>query len=102
MTANEIIDTRTPDEIRADIERTRTDFTRPRRMITTARSKAAELPGRARQAGQTAGDHWMATAAATMALAAAITALILQRQRAATQARQLAERTSWRPAFLKR
>ncbi|GAA2569034.1 hypothetical protein GCM10010435_48660 [Winogradskya consettensis] len=102
MTANETIDTRTPEEIRTDIERTRTDLTRPLRMITTARTTAAELPGRARQAGRTAGDHWMATAAATMAVAAAVTALILQRRRAATQARELAARSTWRRGFRNR
>jgi len=98
MSTNENTDTRTTDEIRADIERTRGELggdvtaltekvsprTRVRELVTTVSSKAASaVPPKARQAGQKVGEHRTPAAIGTLAVAAAGTALVLQRRRAA-------------------
>jgi hypothetical protein len=114
-------DTRTAEQIQADIDRTRTELggeftaltekvspsSRMRQLVTTAKTKATSAASRSRsavapkvrRAGRKAGDHWMPAAAGTLAVAAATTVLIMQRRRAANAQ---AARNRWLPGFLNR
>lgn len=108
-----------PDQIRAEIDRTRADLgetvtalsdkvnprLRVRQAVTTAKTKATAgaahvrtvAPRQARQAQQTVRDNPMPVAAGTLAVVAAVVALLVSRQRAA---KAKAARNRWRPGFL--
>ena len=121
MSSDKNTDTRTAEEIRADIDRTRDELggdvtvltekldprARARHLVTTAktrttsaaqRTRAAASP-KVRQAGQKVNENRLPTVAGALAVAAAAAVLVLQRRRAA-QAQ--ATRNRWLPGFLNR
>jgi uncharacterized protein DUF3618 len=121
MSTDDGTDTRTVEQIRTDIDRTRAELggdvtaltdqadprSRMRQLVTTAKTKAtsAASQGRAaaapkvRQAGQKVGDHRLPAAAGALVVAGAATVLVLQRRRAA---KARATRSRWLPGFLNR
>lgn len=121
MSTDESTDTRTAEQIRADIYRTRTELsgeltaltdkvnpsTRLRQLATTAKTKATAvasrsrtaIPPKVRQAGRKVGDYRVPAAVGTLAVAAAATALEVRRRRAV---KAKAARNRWRPSFLNR
>jgi Protein of unknown function (DUF3618) len=111
------LDTRTAEQIRADIDRPRSELgddvtaltgrgdhrSRVHQLVMTAKTKAAAQARSAapkmRHAGKKVGDYWMPAAAGTLAVAGAAAVLILQRRRAA---KARVARNRWLPGFLNR
>jgi hypothetical protein len=121
MSTDKNADTRTVEEIRADIDRTRDELggdvtvlteqldprTRTRHLLTTAKTRTtavaqqarATVSPRVRQAGQKANDNRLLTVAGALAVVAAAAVLVLQRRRAAPAQ---VSRNRRLPAFLSR
>ena len=122
MSYEQNTDTRTAEQIRTDIDRTRTELggdvsaltgkvdprIRARQLVTTAKAKTAEAASRTRasvspmvrQAGQKASENWMPTAVGTLTVAAAATTVVVLQRRRAAKAR--AARNRWLPSLLSR
>lgn len=122
MSYEQNTDTRTAEQIRADIDRTRTELggdvsaltgkvdprVRARQLITTAKARTAAaatqtraaVSPKVRQAGQKVSEHWMPAAMGTLTVAAAATTVVVLQRRRAAKAR--AARNRWLPSFLSR
>lgn len=119
MSYEQNTDTRTAEQVRADIDRTRAELggnvsalagkvdfrIRTRQLVTTAKTKTAAAASQTRaavspKAGQKAGEHWMPAVAGTLTVAAAVTTVVVLQRRRAAKAR--AARNRWLPSFLNR